>query len=457
MKLAEGPPTFCDPSTVDKLVAELQKRPEIEHVHALRVGRPPSSTGTNANIDAYLGAATQAPPSLFHGLDIDSCRAYPGGTGSGIKLVDIEAGWNYTTTTPPKINHVALPSTIQHLGGTVDDNNGWRYHGMNVLGILFMNSQISPQGPGVAPDGQGYTMGIDFPYPNTGQPVFNIANSILQATMPSNVVPGVTLGPGDVILLEYQVENDGVSDLPVESSPEVFSAIRIAVALGITVIEAAGNGNNNLDSITGFNRSTSDSGAILVGACEPTTLAPWSPDPGQGTNYGSRIDVFAWGQDVATTGSDHDDNTVDQSQAYCPDPTQLPPVNSFGGTSAASAIVAGAAMIIQSIAKQKLGSPFSPNQLRTLLTTYGTPSGTDDPDPTNRNPANGLIGVMPNLRSLVGSFMQGGDRNRPHIPLHPPVVGPPKTSVPPPNHVPPKTSTPPPTHLPPKQPVHPPV
>jgi hypothetical protein len=443
MNLTEGPATFCDPTNVDKLVAALKKRPEVEHVNAIRVGRPPSSSSNNTGVDAYLGAATQPPPSLFHGLDVDSCRSYPGGTGSGIKLVDIEAGWDYTTDTPPKINHEALPSSIQHLGGSMDDSTGFRYHGMNVLGVLFMNSKISPKGPGIAPDGQGYTVGIDWLYPNTNQYAFNLANSILQITM-SNTA-GVTFGPGDVILLEYSVNGDSANLLPVESTQDVFSAIRIAVALGITVIEAAGNGNNDLDTITGFN-SANDSGAILVGACEPTTLAPWSPDPNQGTNYGARIDVFAWGEDVATTGSDHDDSS-DQSKAYCPDPNPPlpPPINAFGGTSAAAAIVAGAAMVVQSIAKQKLGKPFTPTQLRTLFKTYGTPSGTDDPDPTQPNPANSLIGVMPNLSSLVQSFMQSSDRSRADGALPPPTV------------VPPKTSGSPPISSLPKQPVHPPT
>jgi serine protease len=444
VKAKEGPTTYLDPCEVDKLVEALKKRPEIEHVNAIRAGRPPSSGSVNADIDAYLGAATQPPPSLFHGLDIDSCRAYPGGTGSGINLIDIEAGWNYTATNPAKINHQALPSNIQHLEGTMDDGTGNKFHGMNVLGILFMNSRISPEGPGIATGGQGYTMGINFLYPNMSQPVFNIANSILQATMPNTAITGSKLGPGDVILLEYSVDADGVYEIPVECTQDVFSAIRIAVALGITVVEAAGNGFNNLDSISGFSR-TNDSGAILVGASEPITLAPWNPTPGQGTNYGSRIDVFAWGEDVATTGSDHDDDTADQSQAYCPDPTQLPPVNAFGGTSAASAIIAGAAMIVQSIAKQKLGSPLTPACLRTLFTKHGTPSGTDDPDPTNPSPANGLIGVMPNLSSLVASLMQSANKNQPEIPAHPPTV------------VPPKISGPPATSSPPKHPVHPPV
>ena len=54
-----------------------------------------------------------------------------------------------------------------------------------------------------------------------------------------------------------------------------FDAIRLAVAHGIIVVEAGGNGNNNLDTwtnaggLTILNRSSvnfTDSGAIMVGA-----------------------------------------------------------------------------------------------------------------------------------------------------------------------------------------------
>jgi serine protease len=446
--------TFCTPDSVDKLVADLKKRPEIEEAYAMRTGRPPADTArvaSSSSVNAYLGAVNQSP-LLFRGLDFNGCKSYPGGTGSGIKIVDIEAGWdyNYSGNTPTTLDHVALPSTIQHLLGGTDDTNGWKYHGMNVMGIIFMNPRVSIDGSGVATGGQGYTMGIKFQYPidattnapadprfNAGlSPSINIANAIKEAITSNPANPAALLGAGDVLLLEYQIENGGIDDYPVESDPAVYTIIQTAVALGVTVVEPAGNGNHDLDATPGFDRTVQDSGAILVAASDSTLLGPWSPDPNQGTNYGSRIDVFAWGQDVSTTGADHDDDSTDQSTAYCPDGDDP---NPFGGTSAASAIIAGAAMVVQGIAKQKLGDPFSPSQLRALFTNYGTPSGINDPDPTRPNPANGKIGVMPNLSSLINSFMQLDDRNHPEGRPHgihgsggpPAVVSPTPSTTPP--------------------------
>jgi hypothetical protein len=47
---------------------------------------------------------------------------------------------------------------------------------------------------------------------------------------------------GDVLLLEAQTTLWGYSLVPVEIEPAVFDVIRLATALGIVVVEAAGNG-----------------------------------------------------------------------------------------------------------------------------------------------------------------------------------------------------------------------
>ena len=124
------------------------------------------------------------------------------------------------------------------------------------------------------------------------------------------------LDPGDVILLEAQVRGPrwtaatgDVGLLPVEWVTVSYDAIRTATANGIIVVEATGNGYQNLDDpIYGGVLSAggrADSGAIMVGAGH-------APDADCGTeparsrmnysNYGSRIDVQAWGECVTTTG-----------------------------------------------------------------------------------------------------------------------------------------------------------
>jgi serine protease len=67
---------------------------------------------------------------------------------------------------------------------------------------------------------------------------------------------------------------------------------------------------------------------------------------------------------------------------------------SFGGTSGSAAIVAGAALILQSVRVARLGSRFTPDQVRAIL---GDPAnGT-----WSSNPAADRIGVMPDLRKIL--------------------------------------------------------
>jgi len=89
----------------------------------------------------------------------------------------------------------------------------------------------------------------------------NLADAIAGALL--------TLQVGDVLLLEIQ---KGL--LPTETDVADLDAIRLAVALGIVVVEAAGNGSFDLDSYTDgggkfvLNRGSADfteSGAIVVG------------------------------------------------------------------------------------------------------------------------------------------------------------------------------------------------
>ena len=103
-----------------------------------------------------------------------------------------------------------------------------------------------------------------------------------------------------------------------------------------------------------------------------------------GSNYGGRVDCYAWGEnvDTATAFEGSPDNEYD------PD---------FGGTSAASAIIAGCALAVQGISENNIGFKFSPGQLRALFRNpdMGTPS--EDP-PTDR------IGPMPNLEAIVNGL-----------------------------------------------------
>ncbi|SFF48515.1 hypothetical protein SAMN04487969_15115 [Paenibacillus algorifonticola] len=111
------------------------------------------------------------------------------------------------------------------------------------------------------------------------------------------------LRPGDIILIELHRpgprSNQELSSkkgyLPIEWWPDDFKAIQYATSRGILVVEAGGNGGENLDDpiyntpdrgfpsdwINPFNRNNRDSGAIVVGAGalpEGTHGRNWGPD-----------------------------------------------------------------------------------------------------------------------------------------------------------------------------------
>ncbi|WP_419995731.1 S8 family serine peptidase [Streptomyces boninensis] len=217
-----------------------------------------------------------------------------------------------------------------------------------------------------------------------------------------------TSRPGDVILLELQtgLGAGAVEHYPVEYYPITFQAIQTATyAYGVTVVEAAGNGTNNVgndlsdetDPYAKAIMDQGDSGAIIVGAGHPGTTrcgtqAGPERTPTNYTNYGKRVDLQAYGRCVATLG-------VPGAANNLPDGTQTDPnkmyLGTFTGTSAASPIVTGAVVALQGVAKQTGdGTPLTPTEVRDILTVTGTnqpePSATDRP-----------IGPQPDLKRAI--------------------------------------------------------
>ena len=88
------------------------------------------------------------------------------------------------------------------------------------------------------------------------------------------------------------------------------------------------------------------------------------------SNYGSRVDVQGWGRKVATLdygdlqSCQHPDDRRYTDRHY---------TNEFSGTSSASPIVAGAAVLVESWARQTRNAPLAPQAVRDLLRQTGTP------------------------------------------------------------------------------------
>jgi len=295
------------------------------------------------------------------GIDAEHAWNVAGGTGAGAGLIDVEQGW--------VLNHQDLPPGIPLLTGR---NMRYFGHGTAVLGVLA----AVDKGRGVVGIAPGIGR-LSVVSQWMSEQEFCTARAVFAAAL--------RLQPGDVLLLEAQTTCRDVSGMPgifpIEIEPAVQSVIRWAVARGITVVEAAGNGDQLLD---GFDHPVwgrvldRPSGAIMVGAAtaglEHTRIA--------GSNFGRRVDCYAWGEQVATTGDGADGRETDRC------------TEQFGGTSAASAIVAGAAVVLQGIARAYRGAPLSPADLRALFRdpAAGTASA---------RPADDRIGVMPDLKKAV--------------------------------------------------------
>ena len=230
-------------------------------------------------------------------------------------------------------------------------------------------------------------------------------NAILAALRSSGMVPG------DVLLIEVEtVVDNPIKGYPVEIDDHWFDAIRLAAGNGIVVIEPAGNGdfdvNNDrigrdLDQLEvdwpdapawrSLNRKSSplflDSGAIVVSACTPeVTFTGTVPTHRrmEWATYGSRIDCFAWGDKVYSCGYGWitGANAANENKWY---------TDHFNGTSAASAIIAGAALLVQQMHSDTYGRRLSPAQLRALFSDQALGTRVlDDVGPT-------VLGVMPDL------------------------------------------------------------
>ncbi|HDR6758920.1 TPA: S8 family serine peptidase [Bacillus cereus] len=359
---------------IELLLKKFETSPLVEeaYIQEKQILTPPEIQLPNLSVNPYddprfknQGYLEAAPK----GINASHAWSIKGGDGKDTTFVDMEYGWllNHEDLVNKNIKLMSGQNISQH-----------RAHGTSVLGIVSSeDNQIG--NIGIVPKAN---VKVISQIRDNG--IYNTADAILSAVH--------NLQAGDILLLEAQASYDGYGDkyLPVEVHPDIFDAIRVGADKGIIIIEAGANGSNDLDNFKDrngkkiLNRNSpdfKDSGAIMVGAGSSTVPHKrlWF------SNYGSRLDVYGWGENVDTTSANPSQNTTN---LY---------TSTFSGTSSASPIIAGAATSIQGIAKEHRGSPYTPAELRNILSNPNT--GTKSQDPWNDR-----IGVLPDLKSILDNL-----------------------------------------------------
>ncbi|MGR9594652.1 S8 family peptidase [Bacillus thuringiensis] len=358
---------------VQALLAKFEKSSLIETAYLQEEETPPEERLSNLSVNPYdeprLTRQGYLEPAPL-GINVPYAWSINGGDGKGTTFVDMEYGWllSHEDLVNQKIELMSGQNKSEH-----------HDHGTSVLGIVSAEDN-NIGGIGIAPKAK---VKVVSQIRDNGN--YNTADAILSAVN--------NMQAGDILLLEAQATYDGYGDknyLPVEVKPDIFDAIRMGTNKGIIIIEAGANGGNDLDQFRDrngkqvLNRNSpdfKDSGAIMVGAASarvPHTRSYFS-------NYGSRVDVYGWGNAV--------DTTVAKPSEFI---TNLY-TSSFAGTSSASPIIAGAAASIQGIAKNNQGRVYTPRQLRDILSDSST--GTKSNDPTSDR-----IGVLPDLKAILSKL-----------------------------------------------------
>lgn len=362
-----------DDIDVQALLTKIEKSSLVETAYLQEEEAPPAERLPNLSVNPYdeprLTRQGYLEPAPL-GINAPYAWSIKGGDGKGTTFVDMEYGWlfSHEDLVNQKIELISGQNKSEH-----------HDHGTSVLGIVSAEDN-NIGGIGIAPKAK---VKVVSQIRDNGN--YNTADAILSAVN--------NMQAGDILLLEAQATYDGYGDknyFPVEVKPDIFDAIRMGTNKGIIIIEAGANGGNDLDQFRDrngkqvLNRNSpdfKDSGAIMVGAASARVPHKRS----YFSNYGSRVDVYGWGNAVDTTDAKPSEFITN---LY---------TSSFAGTSSASPIIAGAAASIQGIAKNNQGKVYTPSQIRAILSDPST--GTKSNDPISDK-----IGVLPDLKAILSKL-----------------------------------------------------
>ncbi|QKJ50219.1 S8 family serine peptidase [Proteus vulgaris] len=335
------------------MIKILQQHPDIEYVQTVPIQpiEPPNITPDFTQYQQYLNTPEKTVNiNKIKGLGI--CEAWKQEAyGQGIQVADIE--WDFNLS-----HHDLSTDNITSLL-PFNEKTSQADHGTAVAGLIMGKN-----------DGKGIT-GLAYKLD-----MFYAISELTCGRIDAIIASKRILHAGDIVLYEMQTICEHQAYVPADYEMHIWEATRALTDAGIIVIMAAGNGGVDLD-LPAYEsyRQRHDNNSIRVGAGSPYTLnrLPFS-------THGSPIHVQAWGEDVATAGYG-DLFRSDDNHTY---------TANFSGTSSASALVAGAAAVIQSWYKDRTNSVLTPIQMRDLLIRTGTFPLLND-----------KIGYLPNVNNAI--------------------------------------------------------
>jgi len=349
------------------LINSLNALPEVEIAHPAAICEPAAILGDARREPLRTPDFTGLQDYLYDppvGLDAPAAWSQAGGRGQGMRFIDVELGW--------VMNHEEFSALHNFYEGGASQNPAYYDHGTAVLGeIIGRDNGFGVTG--FAPETQWGVVAItEGEWPNVPHYFFEAVDN---------------LRAGDVWLIELQMYPPGKDATPMEWLQVNYDVIWTGCwSEGVVCVEAGANGSQNLDDASWggvFDRDVRDSGAIMVAAGTPTgRVAEWF------TNWGSRMDVHAWGSSIVTCG---------YGDYYTEGTLQTEYTANFGGTSGASPMVTGSALCLQGIALDHYGAPLPPQNLRALLHDTGVP----------HLDGNQEIGPRPDLEAAVQQLLTG--------------------------------------------------
>lgn len=382
---------------VNTLKSELEKIEQIKYCYITSGKTPPPPSILSGDIPPTTDDFSANQTYIQSNPGVNMQYAWDKGyTGAGINIQHIEFSFNKDHEDLKNKNIIISPDL------PLKENlryPSYKEHGTGAIGVVF--AENNGYGiTGLAHGADKLTFYSEFPEgaiedtndDGVDDEVIYRINAVTKAIEDAK--------EGDVIIYEMQYfgfkTNDSIIDLvPVDYNKIIWELTKSATDAGITVVAAAGNGNiyvpqygnTNLDgdNYAEYN-SRGDSGAIIVGAGYPSNHAKV-----EYSTYGSRVNLQGWGEYVWSTGKhghDYPPGTCtvsvfdgDDNRTY---------TSCYRGTSSATVMVAGCAIVLQSYYYSQTQQYLTPLQLREILVNTGIPQG-----------SGGHIGPLPDMKAAM--------------------------------------------------------